>query len=31
MGRTRARACTHFDVDLAGIKTAIQVIRSALA
>jgi threonine aldolase len=31
MGRTRARACTHLDVDLAGIETAIQIIRSALA
>ena len=31
MGRYRARACTHLDVDLAGIETAIQAIRSALA
>lgn len=31
MGRTRARACTHLDVDLAGIETAIQVIGSAVA
>ena len=31
MGRTRARACTHLDVDLAGIETAIEVIRAAVA
>jgi threonine aldolase len=31
MGRYRARACTHLDVDLAGIETAVQVIRGALA
>lgn len=31
MGRHRARACTHLDVDLAGIETAVQVIRSAIA
>jgi threonine aldolase len=31
MGRTRARACTHLDVDRAGIETAIQVIRQAVA
>jgi threonine aldolase len=28
-GRHRARACTHLDVDRAGIETAIQVIRAA--
>jgi threonine aldolase len=31
MGRYRARACTHLDVDLAGVETAIQVIRHAVA
>jgi len=31
MGPTRARACTHLDVDLAGIETALQVIRGAMA
>jgi threonine aldolase len=31
MGRHRARACTHLDVDLAGIETAIAVIRDATA
>jgi threonine aldolase len=30
MGRYRARACTHLDVDLAGIETSVQVIRGAL-
>ena len=30
MGRYRARACTHLDVDLAGIETAVQVISSAV-
>ena len=30
MGRHRARACTHLDVDLAGIETAVQVISSAV-
>jgi threonine aldolase len=28
MGRYRARACTHLDVDAAGIETALQVIRA---
>jgi threonine aldolase len=28
--RTRARACTHLDVDLAGIEAAIQVIGDAV-
>jgi threonine aldolase len=31
IGRYRARACTHLDVDLAGIQTAVEVIRHALA
>jgi threonine aldolase len=31
MGRHRARACTHLDVDLASIETAIAVIREATA
>jgi threonine aldolase len=31
MGRYRARACTHLDVDRAGIETALQVIRHAVA
>ncbi len=31
MGATRARACTHLDVDRAGIETAIEVIRSVAA
>lgn len=30
-GRYRARACTHLDVDRAGIETAVQAIRHALA
>jgi len=29
-GRYRARACTHLDVDRAGVENAIQVIRHAL-
>ena len=29
MGRYRARACTHLDVDRAGIETALQAIRQA--
>ncbi|MBV8868120.1 MAG: threonine aldolase family protein [Acetobacteraceae bacterium] len=31
MGHTRARACTHLDVDRAGIETAIAAIRRAVA
>jgi threonine aldolase len=31
MGRHRARACTHLDVDRAGIDLAIQMIRQAVA
>jgi threonine aldolase len=31
MGKHRARACTHLDVDRAGIETAIGVFRAALA
>ncbi len=31
MGRTRARACTHLDVDRTGIETAVEVIRRAVA
>jgi threonine aldolase len=31
MGRHRARACTHLDVDLAGVEMAVQVIRDAVA
>jgi threonine aldolase len=31
MGRTRARACTHLDVDSAGVRTAIEVIRSVVS
>ena len=31
MGRYRARACTHLDVDAAGIEVALQAIRQALA
>jgi threonine aldolase len=30
-GRHRARACTHLDVDRAGIETAVQAIRQAIA
>ena len=30
-GRNRARACTHLDVDRAGIETAVGVIRHAVA
>jgi len=30
MGPYRARACTHLDVDRAGIDTALQVLRHAL-
>ena len=30
MGRTRARACTHLDVDGAGIELAVQVIAHAV-
>ena len=30
-GRYRVRACTHLDVDRAGIETAIQVIRQSVA
>jgi len=30
-GRYRARACTHLDVDRAGIETVLQVIRGMLA
>jgi threonine aldolase len=29
--RYRARACTHLDVDLAGIEAAVQAIRHAIA
>ena len=31
MGRYRARACTHLDVDLAGVEMAVQIIRDAVA
>jgi threonine aldolase len=31
MGHTRARACTHLDVDRAGIEQAVEVIRRAVA
>jgi threonine aldolase len=31
VGRYRARACTHLDVDEAGVRTAIDVIRAAVA
>jgi threonine aldolase len=31
MGRYRVRACTHLDVDAAGIETALQVIRRVVA
>ncbi len=31
VGRYRARACTHLDVNAAGIATALDVIRRALA
>lgn len=31
MGRYRARACTHLDVDAAGIALAIEVMRSVVA
>jgi threonine aldolase len=31
MGRTRARACTHLDVDRAGIEEAVEVSRQAVA
>ncbi len=30
MGRTRARACTHLDVDAAGIELAVQIIAHAI-
>ena len=30
MGHYRARACTHLDVDLAGIELALRIIRHAL-
>ena len=30
VGRHRVRACTHLDVDRAGIETALQVIREAV-
>ena len=30
MGRTRARACTHLDVDAAGIELAVQIIAHAV-
>ena len=31
MGRHRGRACTHLDVDAAGIETAVAAIRDAVA
>ena len=31
MGAHRARACTHLDVDRAGVETAVQVIRQVVA
>ncbi|MBN8873360.1 MAG: low specificity L-threonine aldolase [Rhodospirillales bacterium] len=31
MGKYRARACTHLDVDAAGVDLALQVMRAALA
>jgi hypothetical protein len=31
MGRYRARACTHLDVDQAGIETALQMLRAAIS
>jgi threonine aldolase len=31
VGRDRVRACTHLDVDRAGIDTALQVIRAAMS
>jgi threonine aldolase len=31
MGRYRTRACTHLDVSAAGVETALQAIRQALA
>ena len=31
MGKYRGRACTHLDVDAAGIDTALQVFRQVLA
>jgi threonine aldolase len=31
MGRYRVRACTHLDVDAAGIAEAVQVIRAVVA
>jgi threonine aldolase len=31
MGKYRARACTHLDVDTAGIEAAIQVVREAIS
>ncbi|MEO8713627.1 MAG: threonine aldolase family protein, partial [Acetobacteraceae bacterium] len=31
MGHTRARACTHLDMDRAGIEEAVEVIRAAVA
>jgi threonine aldolase len=30
-GRYRVRACTHLDVDRAGVETALQVIRRVVA
>jgi threonine aldolase len=31
MGRYRVRACTHLDVDAAGIAEAVRVIREVVA
>jgi threonine aldolase len=31
MGKYRARACTHLDVDRAGVETALEVFREAVA
>ncbi|MDR3539240.1 MAG: threonine aldolase family protein [Acetobacteraceae bacterium] len=31
MGKHRARACTHLDVDRVGVETALQVFRAAVA
>jgi threonine aldolase len=31
MGRYRARACTHLDVDAAGIALAVEVLRHVSA
>ena len=31
MGRYRGRACTHLDVDRAGVEEGLQILREVLA